>query len=122
MDLWSLKEQIATTLLNEQHGEHKLALEAAMRGLQAFMALPEQAFDGDQTLTKGEIGQQIADALVPLVLSGVPGAGAYKAIIALFEPHIGEAIDFLTSLAPMHVVDKQAGDVVHDEGQDAPLV
>lgn len=121
MDLWELKEELATKLLTELHPEHKVAIEAATRGLQAFMALPEQAFDGE-TRTKGEIGQQIADALVPLVLSGVPGAAAYKAVITLFEPHIGEAIDFLTSLAPMHVVDKQGGPVVHDDGQDAPLV
>lgn len=120
MDLWSLKEQIATKLLKELPDDQRLALEAAMRGVGAFMALPEQAFDGDQT--KGEIGQKIADALVPLVVEGVPGLEAYKALIALFAPHIGEAIDFLTSLAPMHVVDKQAGDVVHDEGQDAPVV
>ena len=122
MDLWSLKEQIATKLLKELPDDQRLALEAAMRGVGAFMALPDHAFDGDQTQTKGEIGQKIADALVPLVMTSVPGLEAYKAVVTLFEPHIGEAIDFLTSLAPMEVTDKQSGPVVHDEGQDAPVV
>ena len=121
MDLWSLKEQIATKLLKELPDDQRLALEAAMRGVGAFMALPDHAFDGDD-LTKGEIGQKIADALVLLVMTSVPGLEAYKAVVTLFEPHIGEAIDFLTSLAPMEVTDKQSGPVVHDEGQDAPVV
>ena len=115
MDLWKLKEELATKLLGEHHPDHKIALEAAMRGIQAYMALPEHE-------SKGEIGQKIADTLVPLLLAEIPGMGAYKAILTVFEPHIGEAIDFLTSLAPMEVVDKQKGAVVHDEGQDAPIV
>jgi len=115
MDLWRLKEEVATKLLSDVGGDQKLALEAAMRGIQAFMAMPESE-------TAGEVGQKIADTLVPLILTEVPNAAAYKAIVEIFAPHIGEAIDFLTSLAPMEVVDKQGGAVVHDEGQDAPLV
>lgn len=70
----------------------------------------------------GDKAQTIADELLPLIQT-LPPVQSYAAIIALLEPHLGDAIDWLgQELAPIKVVDKQDGPVVHDDGQDAPLV
>jgi len=66
--------------------------------------------------------QAIADELIPLVRN-LPPLQAYRAVIDLLEPHLGEAVQWLgDELAPPKVIDKQDGPIVHDEGQEAPIV
>lgn len=90
-------------------------IKAALVAIKAIEALSNHPTLGDKV-------QEIADLLLPLIQT-LPPVQAYAAIIGLLEPHLGDAIDWLgKELAPMKVVDKQDGEVVHDAGQDAPVV
>jgi len=111
--LEALKEQFALLLTKPLDHEHKDAVEAAFKGIEALISKGHDE----------KVEQQIADALAPLLISLLPGGPTVHTVAALFEPHIGEVVSWLgKELAPMKVTDNQQGKVVHDSGDDAPVV
>lgn len=112
--LLEIKENLEKSLeVGHPNPDFTKAVHVALKSIEAIQ---------DNKKSLGKKVQKIADELVPIIQT-MPPLQAYSAIIALLEPHLGDAVDWLgKELAPMKVVDKQGGEVVHDEGQDAPLV
>lgn len=116
MTLDQIKDEVLKHVGSAPDGDQRKALGLALKAIEAFHNLPSDE-------TTGAKAQKLADQLVPLVLTTVPGAGSYAAVVALFEPYLGDVIDWIgEELAPMKVTDKQDGPVVHDGGDDAPIV
>ena len=88
-------------------------LEMAVKGIQAFLALPQDE-------TTGQTAQALADRLMVLLAPLLPALGPYAAVVFLLEAHLGDAIDWIgNEISPLKITDKQAGPIVHDDGKPA---
>lgn len=93
-------------------------LEAAIKGIQAFLALPHDE-------TTGQKAQSLADGLLTMLTPLLPALGPYAAVLALLEANVGRAVDWICNeikMSKLKITDNQTGPVVHDDGAAAPMV